>query len=95
MKAIEMRLAGAPVKVVLAELNINNVSQLKRWMKWHREGAHHRLHQPVGKQYAFGKEPEYASEIDRLQVENRYLKHQTDVLTKYKELEREWLEEHS
>lgn len=95
MKAIEMRLAGIPVKVVMEELNIKNYSQLKNWMKWHREGAHHRLHQPVGKQYAYGKGPEYESETDRLQVENRYLKQQIDVLKKYKELERKWLEERS
>lgn len=47
MKAIEMRLAGIPVKQVLEELNIKNYTQLKTWMKWYREGEIHRLHQPV------------------------------------------------
>ena len=91
MKAIEMRLAGIPVKQVLEELNIKNHSQLKVWMKWYRSGEMHRLHQPVGKQYSFGKGPECESEEARLQVENRYLKQQIDVLKKYAELEREWL----
>ena len=92
MKAIEMRLAGIPVKQVLEELNIKNKTQLKIWMKWHREGEIHRLHQPVGKQYTFGKGPEYESEEERLQIENRYLKQQIEVLKKYVELERTWLE---
>ncbi len=92
MKAIEMRLAGIPVKQVLEELAIKNHSQLKTWMKWYREGEMHRLHQPVGKQYTFGKGPEYESEEERLQTENRYLKQQVEVLKKYAELERKWLE---
>ena len=92
MKAIEMRLAGIPVKQVLEELAIKNESQLKTWMKWYREGEMHRLHQPVGKQYTFGKGPEYESEEERLQIENRYLKQQIEVLKKYAELERKWLE---
>ncbi|MCM3290007.1 hypothetical protein M3661_07690 [Paenibacillus sp. MER 180] len=34
LKAIEMRLAVIPVKEVMNELNIKNVTQLKVWMKW-------------------------------------------------------------
>lgn len=92
MKAIEMRLAEIPVKQVLEELNIKNYTQLKTWMKWYREGETHRLHQPVGKQYAFGKGPEYDSNEARLATENRFLKQQIEVLKKYKELERKWLD---
>lgn len=90
LKAIEMRLAGVPVKKVLEDLNIRNHSQLKTWMKWYRNGELHRLAQPVGKQYTFGKGPQYESETAKLQTENRYLKQQIDVLKKYKELERKW-----
>lgn len=90
MKAIEMRLAGIPVKEVLATLTIRNHSQLKTWMKWYREGQLHRLEQPVGKQYAFGKGPEYETETAKLQAENRYLKQQIEVLKKYADLERKW-----
>lgn len=90
MKAIEMRLAKVPVKVVMEELNIRNNTQLKRWMHWYRNGEMHRLRQPVGKQYAFGKGPEFESETSKLQAENRDLKQQIEVLKKYVELEREW-----
>lgn len=41
LKAIEMRLAVIPVKEVMNELNIKNVTQLKVWMKWYREGELH------------------------------------------------------
>jgi transposase len=47
-----------------------------------------RLEQPVGKQYTYGKGPEYASELEQLKAENRFLKQQLDVLKKYKEMER-------
>lgn len=90
MKAIEMRLAKVPVKEIMEELNIRNYTQLKTWMRWYRNGEMHRLKQPVGKQYAFGKGPEYESETAELQAENRYLKQQIEVLKKYVELERKW-----
>jgi transposase-like protein len=93
LKAIEMRLAGVPVKEVMEELNIRNYTQLKTWMRWYRNGELHRLAQPVGKQYAFGKGPEYENETARLQAENRYLKQQVEVLKKYAELERKWHQE--
>lgn len=79
MKAIAMRLAGVPVKDVLEQLNIRNHTQLKVWMKWYREGNNHRLHQPAGKQYSFGKGPEYDTEENRLQAEIRFLKQQIEV----------------
>ncbi|WP_156476327.1 IS3 family transposase [Bacillus nakamurai] len=83
MKAIKMRLAGVPVKEVLKELNIRNKTQLKTWMKWYKAGELHRFEQPVGKQYSFGKGPEYESETEKLKAENRYLKQQIEVLKKY------------
>lgn len=89
-KAIEMRLAGVPVKEVMLQLNIRNRSQLKTWMRWYKNGEMHRFEQPVGKQYSYGKGPNDETEIAKLQAENRYLKQQVDVLKKYKELERKW-----
>ncbi|WP_277585025.1 IS3 family transposase [Psychrobacillus antarcticus] len=89
MKAIEMRLAKVPVKEVMEELNIRNYTQLKTWMRWYRNGEIHRLHQPVGKQYTFGKGPEYESETAKLQAENRYLKQQIEVLKKYEGIGKE------
>lgn len=90
LKAVKLRLAGTPVKEVLEQLNIRNKTQLKVWMKWYKNGEAHRFEQPVGKQYSFGKGPEYETETARLLVENRYLKQQIEVLKKYNELEREW-----
>lgn len=93
MKAIEMKLAGASTKDILDQLNIRNKTQVQTWMKWYRNGEFHRLEQPVGKQYSFGKGPEYDNETAKLQVENRYLKQQIEVLKKYAELERKWFRE--
>ncbi|MGE6631571.1 hypothetical protein [Bacillus sp. NPDC077027] len=80
MKAIEIRLAGVPVKKALEELNIRNVTQLKTWMKWYKSGDIHRLRQPVGKQYSYGKGPEYQDENEKLKTEIRYLKQQIVIL---------------
>ena len=55
MKAIEMRLAGVPLKEVMEELNIRNIRNFKTWMSWYRNGELHRLEQPVGKQYTLVK----------------------------------------
>lgn len=92
MKAIEMRLNGVSTKRVMNELNIRNITQLKVWMKWYREGQLHRLEQPVGKQYSFSKGPVFASETEKLHTEIRFLKQQIEVLKKYKAWERMWIE---
>ncbi|MEK5254148.1 IS3 family transposase [Paenibacillus sp. FSL F4-0125] len=83
MKAIEMRLAGVPVKEVMEQLGIRNKTQLKTWMRWNRNGERHRLQQPVGKQYSYGKGPEDSSELERVKAENRFLKQQLELLKKY------------
>lgn len=93
MKVVEMQLAGIPVKEVLEQLNIRNPTQLKVWMKWYHKGFQ-QLHQPVGKQYSFGKGPDYETEEMRLQAEIYFLKQQIDILKKYKELERKWLDKY-
>ncbi|USL45149.1 helix-turn-helix domain-containing protein [Priestia megaterium] len=49
VKAIEMRLAGVPVKEVLSQLNIRSYTQLKRWMRRYKNGEIRRFEQPVGK----------------------------------------------
>ncbi|MCM3786791.1 hypothetical protein M3231_28105 [Neobacillus mesonae] len=90
MKAIEMRLAGIPVKEVMEQLGIRNKTQVKTWMKWYCNDELNRLEQPVGKQYSYGKGPEYMSELEKLKTENRFLKQQLDVLKKFKEMERRY-----
>ena len=87
-KALEMRLAGVPMKEIMQELNIKNNTQIKTWVRWYKAGDTHRFEQPVGKQYTYGKGPEYSSELEKLQAENRYLRQQNEVLKKYNELER-------
>ncbi|KWZ64815.1 transposase [Bacillus altitudinis] len=87
-KAVEMRLAGVPMKEIMQELNIKNKTQVQTWVRWHKTGDTHRFEQPVGKQYTYGKGPEYSSELERLRAENRYLSQQNEVLKKYNELER-------
>ncbi|XLG10412.1 Hypothetical protein ACI5QM_02287 [Bacillus subtilis] len=87
-KAVEMRLAGVSMKEIMQELNIKNNTQIKTWVRWYKAGDTHRFEQPVGKQYTYGKGPEYSSELEKLQAENRYLRQQNEVLKKYNELER-------
>lgn len=87
-KAVEMRLAGVPMKEIMQELNIKNKTQVQTWVRWHKAGDTRRFEQPVGKQYSYGKGPEYSSELERLRAENRYLSQQNEVLKKYNELER-------
>ncbi|MNG25882.1 hypothetical protein D3C84_1107930 [compost metagenome] len=92
MKAIEMRMAGVPVKEVMEQLHIRNKTQVETWMRWFNSGQLNRLEQPVGKQYTYGKGPEFSSEIEQLKAENRFLKQQLDLLKKYKEMERRCLQ---
>jgi transposase len=88
MKAIEMKLSGRTTKEIMLELNIRNKTQIMTWMRWYHANDLERLYQPVGKQYSYGKGPEYTSEMDLLRAENRFLQQQIEVLKKYKELER-------
>ncbi len=62
-KAVEMRLAGVPMKEILQELNIKNKTQVQTWVRWYKAGDTHRFEQPVGKQYTYGKGPEYSSDL--------------------------------
>ena len=56
LACIEMKKAGKPNKVIMETLGIKNVSQVKTWWRWYRNDELHRFHQPVGKQYTYGKE---------------------------------------
>ncbi|WP_317966657.1 IS3 family transposase [Paenibacillus sp. CCS19] len=79
MKAIELRLAGVTNREIMEQLNIRNKSQVETWLRWYHAGELHRLEQPVGKQYSYGKGPEYESETEKLRAENRFLKQQVEV----------------
>ncbi|KAJ63252.1 hypothetical protein P785_0956 [Enterococcus faecalis KS19] len=88
--AIQMKKENIPVKTIMEELGIKNKTQIETWWRWYRNGENHRLFQPVGKQYAYGKGPENLSNEQQLRNENNYLKMHIEVLKKYKELERTW-----
>ena len=51
-----MKKAGKSNKVIMDTLGIKNVSQVKTWWQWHQNDELFRFHQPVGKQYTYGKE---------------------------------------
>ncbi|QOS98278.1 transposase [Brevibacterium sp. JNUCC-42] len=50
-KAVQTREEGYSRREVMETLGIRNVTQLKTWMKWYRNGETHRFHQPVGRRY--------------------------------------------
>ena len=52
-------------------LGIKNASQVKTWWQWYQNDELYRFHQPVGKQYTYGKGMKQLSEVEqlRLQVE--------------------------
>lgn len=64
----------------MEELGIKNKTQIETWWRWYRNGENHRLVQPVGKQYAYGKGPEIRSNEQQLRNENNYLKMHIEVL---------------
>ncbi len=90
MKVIEMKLAGYSSRFIQTELGIKNVTQVKTWWRWYRNGEHYRFSQPVGKQYTFGKGPEgdTVEETQRLRIKS--LEQQIELLKKYFERERMW-----
>lgn len=91
LKAVEMKLSGIPVKVIMKELNIKSESQVYTWYYWHKNGEFHRFEQPIGKQYTYGHGPneaETTSDKDRI----KQLEMQNEILKKYRELEREWFQ---
>lgn len=90
-EVIEMKLSNQYTnKQIMEKFGIRNRTQIKVWMKWHREGEEHRLAQPIGKQYSFGKRPEVLTEIELLKRQIKHLEIKNDILKKYQEIERSW-----
>jgi transposase len=90
---VEMKLSGEySNREIMDKFGITNVSQVKRWVKWYREGQQYRLAQGIGKQYSYGKGTEELSEREQLKRENEYLKAQLEILKKYQEIERSWFQ---
>ncbi len=81
LACIEMKKAGKSNKVIMETLGIKNVSQVKTWWRWYRNDELHRFHQPVGKQYTYGKGMAQLSEVEQLRL-------QVELLKKYRSLVR-------
>lgn len=90
MKAIELKNEGYSEAYILKELGIKNRTQLYTWLRWYRNGELHRLNQPVGKQYSYGKGPEGFTPEETLKLQNDCLKRQVELLKKYVEMEKRW-----
>lgn len=93
MAVIQMKVSGDySNREIMDMFGITNVTQVKRWMQWYREGQKYRLAQGIGKQYSYGKGPEELSEIDQLKREIEHLKIQLEISKKYQEIERSWFQ---
>jgi len=79
LACIEMKKAGKSNKVIMETLGIKNDSQIYTWLKWRENEELHRFHQPVGKQYTYGKGMGQLSEVEQLRL-------QVELLKKYRSL---------
>ena len=82
LACIEMKKAGKSNKVIMDTLSIKNASQAKNWLRWYQNDELYRFHQPVGKQYTYGKGMNQLSEVKQLHL-------QVELLKKYHSLVRE------
>lgn len=79
-----------PYQELMKQFGIKNKSQIKTWVKWFKQGDDHRLAQPPGKQYTFGKGPEEGTEVEELRKKLAYYEMKEDVMGKATALERKW-----
>lgn len=90
-EVIQLKLSGEWTnQQIMEKFGIKSKSQIKTWMKWYREGEHHRLAQPIGKQYTYGKGPEDDSELSQLRRKVTYYEMRDELEGKYREIERRW-----
>ncbi len=94
MQVVELKQLGYTTKQIQAELGIKNKTQVETWWRWYRNGEIHRFNQPVGKQYTYGKGPECSTPIETLELLNKSLKQQIELLKKYRQMEREWYQKY-
>lgn len=87
-EVIRMKLSGEYTNAEIMEIHrIKNRTQIKTWMKWHREDQKHRLAQSPGKQYSYNAE---LTEIEELKKKVLYYEVKEELMGKYRELERRW-----
>lgn len=89
-KAIRLREKGYTSREIAEVLGIKNISSVKTWMRWYRNGETHRLGQLPGKQYAYGKGMAPQTELEKKDQEIRQLKAKVAVLEKLEEIARRW-----
>lgn len=88
LEVIRMKLSGDYTNAeIMAIHGIKNRTQIKTWMKWHREGEEFRLAQPGGRQYSYNAE---LSEVEELKRKVLYYEIKEELMGKYRELERGW-----
>jgi transposase len=73
---------------IMKKHGIKNVSQIKTWMKWHRENQIYRFNQPIGKQYTYGHGPDTQSDGEKKEHQITHLKMENEILKKYLEIEK-------
>ncbi|MGM8366762.1 IS3 family transposase [Virgibacillus sp. W0181] len=82
-EVIRMKLAGEWTnKQIMDRFGIKNKTQIKTWMRWYRNNEHHRLVQPIGKQYTYGKGPDDDSEIIQLRRKVTYYEMREELFGK-------------
>jgi transposase len=92
-EVIRLKLAGELTNKEIMEMyGIKNKTQIKTWMRWYRKGEEHRLAQPIGKQYAFGKGPDDETELSQLRRKVKYYEMRDEIMGKYQEAERKWFQ---
>ncbi|MFS9232848.1 IS3 family transposase [Streptococcus parasanguinis] len=79
LACIEMKKAGKSNKVIMDTLGIKNATQVKTWLRWYQNDELYCFHQPVGKQYTYGKGMKQLSEVEQLRL-------QVELLKKYQKL---------
>lgn len=87
-----MKLNGFSNGHIQNSLGIKNITQVKTWWRWYRNGEHYRFNQPVGKQYSYGKGTESETVEETLDLQVRVLKQELELLKKYMAREREWFQ---
>ena len=81
LACIEMKKASKSNKVIMDKKKKKNASQAKNWLRWYQNDELYRFHQPVGKQYTYGKGMKQLSEVEQLRL-------QVELLKKYQSLVR-------
>ncbi|MYL35507.1 helix-turn-helix domain-containing protein [Pontibacillus yanchengensis] len=72
-EVIRLKLEGELTnKEIMRKFGIKNKSQIKSWMRCFYNGVEHRLAQPLGKQYSYGKGPENESDLSQLKKKVEY-----------------------